>query len=55
MDVTREKRTSVTDRNAAARDTHIHDWRVAEVEFVDAVSVRVFECWCGAADMDAAA
>lgn len=47
MDAKSEKETSVNE--------HAHDWRVAEVEFVDTVSVRVFECWCGAAEMDTAA
>lgn len=41
--------------NKTAGHGHAHDWRIAEVEYVDAVSVRVFECWCGAAEMDAAA
>jgi len=33
---------------------HVHDMRMVEVAFDEGVAVRLYECWCGASDVDAA-
>lgn len=29
---------------------HVHEWRLAEVEYVDFIAVRRVECTCGSVD-----
>jgi len=49
------KESDVTVDIGAEMSCHTHDWRVVEVEFYDGAALRVFECACGAADVDSAA
>jgi len=39
---------------ALERSAHVHDMRMVEVVFDEGVAVRLYECWCGASDVDAA-
>jgi len=33
---------------------HVHDLRMVEVVYDEGVALRLYECWCGASDADAA-
>lgn len=50
-----DKESDVSIDSGAEAPCHTHDWRVVEVEFNDGAALRVFECACGAADVDSAA
>lgn len=52
---TRSEEHGVTVEAGIGRARHAHDWRVVEVEFADGAALRVFECTCGASDVDVAA
>lgn len=39
---------------ALEASVHSHDMRMVEVVFDEGVAVRLYECWCGASDVDAA-
>lgn len=43
--------------NAAAGQIadHVHDMRVVEMVFDEGGAVRLYECWCGAPAVEAAA
>lgn len=57
MDTRTEESDVTIDSGVSGTDAtcHTHDWRFIEVEFTDGAALRVFECECGAADVDVAA
>lgn len=39
---------------ALEASAHVHDMRLVELVFDEGGNVRLYECWCGATDVDAA-